>query len=122
MVKDCDPATGQPDSDEGYDDEYILEDLEVTVADQIQMNKTTNFSAAWDAAANEGNKNVCVCVVAVIILDSVIRIMAFEMLFTGNLLAFTMCGWVLYLFTVKFKKTGKNCKVISQSKKNVSDS
>lgn len=58
MVKDCDPATGQPDSDEGYDDEYILEDLEVTVADQIQMNKTTNFSAAWDAAANEGKCSV----------------------------------------------------------------
>lgn len=60
MVKDCDPATGQPDSDEGYDDEYILEDLEVTVADQIQMNKTTNFSAAWDAAANEGNRLFCI--------------------------------------------------------------
>jgi hypothetical protein len=23
-VKDCDPATGSPDSDEGYDDEYMV--------------------------------------------------------------------------------------------------
>jgi hypothetical protein len=23
-VKDCDPATGLPDSDEGYDDEYMV--------------------------------------------------------------------------------------------------
>lgn len=24
MVKDCDPATGLPDSDEGYDDTYMV--------------------------------------------------------------------------------------------------
>jgi Coatomer gamma subunit appendage domain. len=24
LVKDCDPATGLPDSDEGYDDEYMV--------------------------------------------------------------------------------------------------
>jgi len=29
VVKDCDPTTGEPDSDEGYPDEYVLEDLEV---------------------------------------------------------------------------------------------
>jgi len=23
-VKDCDPATGEPDDDEGYDDEYVV--------------------------------------------------------------------------------------------------
>ncbi|XP_059621090.1 coatomer subunit gamma isoform X2 [Phlebotomus argentipes] len=53
IVKDCDPATGQPDSDEGYDDEYILEDLEITVADQVQKAKKSNFGAAWDAADTE---------------------------------------------------------------------
>lgn len=50
IVKDCDPSTGQPDSDEGYDDEYMLEDLEISVADQIQKTKKSNFSAVWDAA------------------------------------------------------------------------
>lgn len=50
VVKDCDPNTGEPDSEEGYDDEYMLEDIEVTLADQIQKNKKSNFQAAWDAA------------------------------------------------------------------------
>lgn len=54
MVKDCDPATGLPDSDEGYDDEYMLEDLEISVADQIQKSKKSNFAAAWDGAATDG--------------------------------------------------------------------
>lgn len=54
LVKDCDPNTGEPDSDEGYDDEYMLEDLEVTVADQIQRTKKTNFNSAWDSANTEG--------------------------------------------------------------------
>ena len=36
-VKDCDPDTGEPDSDEGYDDEYQLEDLEITFGDFIQV-------------------------------------------------------------------------------------
>lgn len=53
-VKDCDPTTGQPDSDEGYDDEYMLEDLEVTVADQLQKTKKNNFMAAWDSSDTEG--------------------------------------------------------------------
>lgn len=54
VVKDCDPNTGEPDSEEGYDDEYMLEDLEITVADQIQKNKKSNFQAVWDAADSEG--------------------------------------------------------------------
>lgn len=53
LVKDCDPNTGEPDSDEGYDDEYILEDLDVTVADQVQKLKKSNFNAAWDGADTE---------------------------------------------------------------------
>jgi len=54
VVKDCDPNTGEPDSEEGYDDEYMLEDLELTVADQIQKTKKNNFQVAWDAADSEG--------------------------------------------------------------------
>ncbi|XP_030370658.1 coatomer subunit gamma [Scaptodrosophila lebanonensis] len=53
VVKDCDPVTGEPDSDEGYNDEYMLEDLEITVADQIQKTKKNNFQVAWDAADSE---------------------------------------------------------------------
>ena len=55
IVKDCDPNTGLPDSDEGYDDEYMLEDFEINVADQIQKTKLNNFVVAWDAADTEGN-------------------------------------------------------------------
>lgn len=54
VVKDCDPNTGEPDSEDGYDDEYMLEDLEITVADQIQKIKKSNFQAVWDAADTEG--------------------------------------------------------------------
>ncbi|EDW23975.1 GL23633 [Drosophila persimilis] len=53
VVKDCDPNTGEPDSEEGYDDEYMLEDMEITVADQIQKSKKNNFQVAWDAADSE---------------------------------------------------------------------
>ncbi|XP_049814828.1 coatomer subunit gamma isoform X1 [Schistocerca nitens] len=51
VVKDCDPTTGQPDSEEGYDDEYMLEDVEVTLSDQIQKVSKVNFGASWDEAA-----------------------------------------------------------------------
>lgn len=54
IVKDCDPNTGIPDSDDGYSDEYILEDLEVTVNDQIQRVKKVNFNSAWENSNSEG--------------------------------------------------------------------
>jgi len=53
IVKDCDPNTGLPDSEEGYDDEYILEDLEVTISDQMQKIKKNNFAGAWDDTETE---------------------------------------------------------------------
>ena len=52
-VKDCDPATGEPDSDEGYDDEYQLEDLEISVADYVQRVMKGNFGAAWEELGEE---------------------------------------------------------------------
>lgn len=48
IVKDCDPATGEPDDDEGYEDEYVLEDMEMVVADHVQGVVRTNFLASWD--------------------------------------------------------------------------
>ncbi|XP_015607838.1 coatomer subunit gamma [Cephus cinctus] len=55
-ARDCDPATGIPDAEQGYDDEYMLEDLEVTLADQMRgsAGRGLDFSAAWDAAAARG--------------------------------------------------------------------
>jgi coatomer protein complex subunit gamma len=54
-VKDCDPTTGEPDDEEGYDDEYVLEDMEVLVADHVQRMMKPNFGAAWEevGAQNE---------------------------------------------------------------------
>lgn len=54
VVKDCDPNTGVPDSEEGYSDEYILEDLEVTLCDQVQRVKKVNFNAVWENCIAEG--------------------------------------------------------------------
>ncbi|KAK7808198.1 hypothetical protein U0070_016923 [Myodes glareolus] len=54
-VKDCDPNTGEID-EEGYEDEYVLEDLEVTVADHIQKVMKVNFEAAWDEVGDEFEK------------------------------------------------------------------
>ena len=55
MVRDCDPATGEPETDDGYQDDYTLEDLEITVTDHIQKVTRSNFGAAWDelGATNE---------------------------------------------------------------------
>ncbi|XP_066913900.1 coatomer subunit gamma-2-like [Clytia hemisphaerica] len=53
IVKDCDPGTGEPDDDEGYDDEYVLEDVEMVVADHVQGVVRTNFLASWDEIDDE---------------------------------------------------------------------
>lgn len=58
VVRNCDPKTGEPTYQE-YDDEYVLEDLEITVADQIQKNKKTNFTAIWETSNTEGNILIC---------------------------------------------------------------
>ncbi|CAH2311987.1 coatomer subunit gamma-1 [Pelobates cultripes] len=54
-VKDCDPNTGEAE-EEGYEDEYVLEDIEVTVADHIQKVLKPNFSAAWDEVGDDFEK------------------------------------------------------------------
>ncbi|XP_076448175.1 coatomer subunit gamma-2-like [Babylonia areolata] len=52
VVRDCDPNTGEPD-DDGYDDEYVLEDVEVTVADHVQKVMKPNFAASWEEVGTE---------------------------------------------------------------------
>ncbi|XP_015677627.1 coatomer subunit gamma-1 [Protobothrops mucrosquamatus] len=54
-VKDCDPNTGEAE-EEGYEDEYVLEDLEVTIADHIQRVLKPNFGAAWEEVGDEFEK------------------------------------------------------------------
>jgi len=53
VVKDCDPETGEPDSDEGYNDEYVLEDLEISMSDFVQRAMKGNFAAAWEELGAE---------------------------------------------------------------------
>ncbi|XP_059169133.1 coatomer subunit gamma-2-like [Physella acuta] len=52
LVKDCDPQTGEPD-EEGYDDEYVLEDVELAVADHVQKVMKPNFAASWEEIGPE---------------------------------------------------------------------
>ncbi|MDK2413576.1 hypothetical protein QHH03_31275, partial [Aphanizomenon sp. 202] len=52
---DGDPATGEPDTEDGYEDDYTLEDIEISVADHVQRAARNNFAAGWDelGATNE---------------------------------------------------------------------
>jgi len=54
-VKDCDPTTGEPDSDKGYEDDYVLEDVEIGVSDYVQRSGKTSFLTTWEemGSANE---------------------------------------------------------------------
>uniref|UniRef100_A0A3B3H4K7 Coatomer subunit gamma n=1 Tax=Oryzias latipes TaxID=8090 RepID=A0A3B3H4K7_ORYLA len=70
LVRDCDPNTGEPD-DDGYDDEYVLEDLEVTVADHIQKVLKPNFGAAWEEVGDEFEKEETFALASVRTLDGV---------------------------------------------------
>uniref|UniRef100_A0A8D3DXC7 Coatomer subunit gamma n=1 Tax=Scophthalmus maximus TaxID=52904 RepID=A0A8D3DXC7_SCOMX len=77
LVKDCDPNTGEPD-DDGYDDEYVLEDLEVTVADHIQKVLKPNFAAAWEEVGDEFEKEETFALASVRTLDEAV----------GNIISF----------------------------------
>ncbi|CAF3823842.1 unnamed protein product [Rotaria sp. Silwood1] len=52
-VKDCDPTTGVPDDEEGYADEFVLEDIEITVSDHVQKVLKPNWSASWEEIGAE---------------------------------------------------------------------
>ncbi|XP_018963343.2 coatomer subunit gamma-2-like [Cyprinus carpio] len=72
LVRDCDPNTGEPD-DDGYDDEYVLEDLEVTVADHIQKVLKPNFGAAWEEIGDEFEKEETFALATVRTLDEAVN-------------------------------------------------
>eukprot|EP00198_Chlamydomonas_reinhardtii_P001857 XP_001691193.1 gamma-cop [Chlamydomonas reinhardtii] len=46
-VKEIDPGTGEAE-EEGYDDEYVLEDLEVSPADYVKPTLLSNFRKSWE--------------------------------------------------------------------------
>jgi len=53
VVKDVDPAKGEPEEDEtGYDDEYNLEELEIAAADFMKRVPVLDFREAWDTIGN----------------------------------------------------------------------
>ncbi|KAK6748742.1 hypothetical protein RB195_001393 [Necator americanus] len=48
-VKDVDPATGEPESDDTYEDSYVLEELELSIGDLVAPVAKQNFAASWEA-------------------------------------------------------------------------
>ncbi|KAK0079681.1 hypothetical protein PV325_013190 [Microctonus aethiopoides] len=56
IIRDCDPVTGLPEAEQGYQDDYILEDLEVTLADQMRGSNSRgiDMNAAWEGAEARG--------------------------------------------------------------------
>ncbi|KAI8850810.1 adaptin N terminal region-domain-containing protein [Chytridium lagenaria] len=52
IVKDCDPTTGEPD-EEGYDDEYLTEDLDLVIADYMLPTFVSDFAKNWEDFSNE---------------------------------------------------------------------
>ncbi|VDN02569.1 unnamed protein product [Thelazia callipaeda] len=52
-VCDIDPATGDFENDGSYDDIFVLEDVEITVADHVQPIARANFAVSWEQIGNE---------------------------------------------------------------------
>ncbi|XP_069717448.1 coatomer subunit gamma-2 [Phaenicophaeus curvirostris] len=71
-VRDCDPNTGVPE-DDGYDDEYVLEDLEVTVSDHIQKVLKPNFAAAWEEVGDNFEKEETFALSSIKTLDEAVN-------------------------------------------------
>jgi len=53
--KEVDPSSGETE-EEGYDDEYQLEDLEVSVLDYMQKTAVTNFRKSWEDIGEEAEQ------------------------------------------------------------------
>ncbi|XP_054844201.1 coatomer subunit gamma-2 [Eublepharis macularius] len=70
-VRDCDPNTGMPD-DDGYEDEYVLEDLEVTLCDHIQKALKPNFAAAWEEVGGDHEKEETFALSSIKTLDGAV--------------------------------------------------
>lgn len=51
-IKEIDPSTGEAE-EEGYEDEYQLEDMEASAADYVKPAYVPSFSEAWETAEEE---------------------------------------------------------------------
>lgn len=49
IIQDCDKITHEPDSEEGFDDEYEIESIEVSVADYMLASAIPDFNSAWES-------------------------------------------------------------------------
>ncbi|XP_071960744.1 coatomer subunit gamma-2-like [Antedon mediterranea] len=76
LVKDCDPTTGEPD-DDGYEDEYVLEDLEVMVSDYMQRVMKPNFGASWDEIGDENEVEETYALASKTLEDAVKNVISF---------------------------------------------
>lgn len=54
-IDQVDPATGEAE-DDGVEDEYQLEDLEVVTADYILKVGVSNFRSAWESMGPENER------------------------------------------------------------------
>uniref|UniRef100_A0A8C3VGF7 Coatomer subunit gamma n=4 Tax=Passeriformes TaxID=9126 RepID=A0A8C3VGF7_CATUS len=72
LVRDCDPSTGVPEED-GYEDEYVLEDLEVTVSDHLQKVLKPNFAAAWEEVGDDFEKEETFALSSIKTLDEAVN-------------------------------------------------
>lgn len=52
VVKDCDPNTGEPD-EEGFEDEYQVEDVDLTAADYVVPTYISEFRKTWEELGAE---------------------------------------------------------------------
>ncbi|XP_013926575.1 PREDICTED: coatomer subunit gamma-2 [Thamnophis sirtalis] len=71
-VRDCDPNTGVPEAD-GYEDEYVLEDLELTLSDHIQRILKPNFAAAWEEVGDDYEKEETFALSTIKSLDEAVK-------------------------------------------------
>lgn len=55
IVKEVDPGTGEAD-DEGVEDEYQLEEVDIVAADYMQKIGVSNFKNAWDGLGEENER------------------------------------------------------------------
>ena len=52
IVHDCDPNSGEAD-EQGFPDEYVIDDIEISVGDHIQKVLKPNFAASWDEVGGD---------------------------------------------------------------------
>ncbi|CAO4374276.1 unnamed protein product [Caenorhabditis nigoni] len=55
-VMDVDPTSGEPDSDDTYDQTYVLEEVDVNVSDSVQSVAKTAFASAWEALGDDATR------------------------------------------------------------------